>query len=94
MLPSSVLLSKLNILVKTYINPIAIWAKINEFLMSADPLKIFLKIIGDPRKNSIVSEIALYWGALYRGPSVFISQTLKTKENLLSNINTVCHPLW
>ena len=29
-----------------------------------------MKIILDPRKNSVVSDIALYWGALYGGSSV------------------------
>ena len=29
-----------------------------------------MKIIWDPRKNSVVSEIVLYWGALYQGPTV------------------------
>ena len=42
------------------------WAKIDEFHMSADPLKI----IWDSRINSIVSKIALYQGALYPGCSV------------------------
>ena len=39
------------------------WAKIDEFLMPADPLKI----IWNTRKNSIVSEILLYRVALYQG---------------------------
>ena len=43
--------------------------KIDEF-MSMEPHRHFLKIILDPRKTSIVSEIALYRGALYRGSSV------------------------
>ena len=40
-----------------------IWVKIDEFLMSAETSVIFLKILWDPRKNSIVSEIVLYRGA-------------------------------
>ena len=42
------------------------WVKIDEFLMATDPLKI----IWDQRKNSIVSEIAMYQGALYQGCSI------------------------
>ena len=34
--------------------------KIDEFLMSADPLEIFLKINRDPRLDFAVSKIMLY----------------------------------
>ena len=43
--------------------------KIGEF-KSTKPYRYFLKVIGGPRKNSFVSEIALYWGALYQGCSI------------------------
>ena len=46
------------------------WAKIGEF-KSTELHRYFLKTIWDPRKNSVVSEISLYQGALYQGPSVF-----------------------
>ena len=36
------------------------WAKIDEFLMSAEPHRYCLKVIWDPWKNSIVSDKALY----------------------------------
>ena len=47
------------------------WVKIDEILMSAKPNSDFLKIIWDPRKISVVSDIVLYRGALYRDSSVF-----------------------
>ena len=43
------------------------WAKMGEF-MSTEPHRYFLKIIWDPGKNSIVSDIALYRGVLYGVP--------------------------
>ena len=48
-----------------------IWAKIDDFLMSAEPHGDFLKIMWEPRKNSVVSDIALYRGMLYGDSSVF-----------------------
>ena len=54
------------------------WAKIDEFLV-CDPLKI----IWDPPKNSIVSEIALYQGVLYQGCSVLCSSTAKVQNDRL-----------
>ena len=45
-----------------------IWAKIDEFLMSAEPNGDLLKIIWDPR----IADIALYWGVLYWGSSVHV----------------------
>ena len=38
--------------------------------MSAEPHRYFWKVIWGPRKSSVVSEIALYREALYRGCSV------------------------
>ena len=46
------------------------WAKIDQFLMSADPLKIFWKSFGVQEKNSVVSKIVLYHTTIYRGSSV------------------------
>ena len=46
-------------------------AKIDEFPMSAEPHKYFLKVIWGPRKINVVSEIAFYQGALYPGSSVY-----------------------
>ena len=48
-----------------------IWAKIDEFLMSAKPHGDFLKIIWDPGLDHVVSEIMLYRTVIYRGSSVF-----------------------
>ena len=46
--------------------------------LSAEPHSDFLKIIWDPRKISIVSNIALYWGVLYQGSSVLQKAMLET----------------
>ena len=69
------------------------WAKINEFLMSAEPNGYFLKIIWDPRKNSVLSEIVLYQRALYRGSSVFyvfVITTLKAFQSMYRSAMINC----
>ena len=43
---------------------------VDDFLMSAEPHGDFWKIIWVSRKNSIVTDIALYRGTLYQGSSV------------------------
>ena len=67
--------TKLNILVKMlkYLYKSSTYSfrcgrkQVNLCLLSP---QIFLKIIWDPRKNSVVSDIVLYRGALYGGSSV------------------------
>ena len=39
--------------------------------LSAEPHGDFLKIIWGPRKICVVSDLGLYWVALYRGSSVY-----------------------
>ena len=41
------------------------------------PLENLLKISWDPRKNSVVSNVALYRGALYGGSNVFLFLSVK-----------------
>ena len=48
-----------------------IWAKNRWISYICQPLENFLKIIWGSRKNSIVSNIALYGGTLYWGSSVY-----------------------
>ena len=44
--------------------------------MSADPHRHFWKVIWNPRKISIVSEIALNRGMLYQGSNVLSKKTM------------------